>query len=288
MNYILNSEGLTFAEILPNILAIGTKILFVLLVVVLLNKILEKIIEKSVRRMVSSHSYKSREDETKREDTLINIFIKTFRILIIITAFIMILEIVGIPVAPILAAAGIVGIAVGFGGQYLIRDIITGLFIILENQYRVGDIICAGTTCGAVENISLRMTTLRDTNGTVHHIPHGEVKIVSNLTKSFAKINLNVGVSYDVDLEKVKKIVNKVGQEMMADLEWKDFIIKAPEFLRVNDFADSSVVIKITGETLPAKQWAVTGELRLRIKKAFDKAKIDIPLPQRVIHQAKN
>lgn len=284
---ILNLKNYLFVELLPWLFPIVLKILTIFLIVLILNKILEKIIEKLVRRMVSSNNYRSEEDEVKRENTLINIFSKSLRIIIISIAFVMTLEAIGIPVGPILAAAGIAGIAIGFGGQYLIRDIITGLFIILENQYRVGDVVCSGDTCGAVENISLRMTTLRDTNGTVHHIPHGEIKTVSNLTQSFAKINLNVGVSYDADLDKVIAVINRVGEEMSTDLEWKDSILTKPAFLRVNDFADSAVIIKINGETLPAKQWAVAGELRLRLKKAFDKEGIEIPFPQRVMHQAK-
>lgn len=199
----------------------------------------------------------------------------------------MILQEIGLEIGPILAGAGIVGLALGFGGQYLIRDIITGLFVILENQYRIGDVVNIDTTGGLVEDISLRKTTLRDLNGTVHHIPHGEIKRVSNLSKKYARVNLDVGISYSSDLEQVIKVINKTGNELAEDPRFKDVIISPPQFLRVDDFADSAIIVKILGDTKPLKQWEVTGELRKRIKIAFDEEGIEIPFPQRVIHHAK-
>ncbi|MDD2892170.1 MAG: mechanosensitive ion channel family protein [Candidatus Gracilibacteria bacterium] len=122
-------------------------------------------------------------------------------------------------------------------------------------------------------------------NGTIHHIPHGEIKTVSNLSKYFARINLDIGVSYDANLEHVIEIINRTGMELFEDPQWKDSIIKPPQFLKVNDFADSAVMLKILRETKPLKQWEIAGELRKRIKIAFDKEGIEIPFPQRVIHQ---
>ena len=237
--------------------------------------------------MVKSDKYLSKEAEKKREDTLILILTTSINISVLVLAILMILQEMGLAIGPLLAAAGVAGLAFGFGAQYLIRDIISGFFIVIENQYRVGDVVCFDKTCGVVEDISLRMTTLRDLDGTVHHIPHGEIKRVSNSSKKFARVNLNIGVSYNTDLEKVIAVVNNVGQELSADPQWKDLIIKAPQFLRVDDFADSAVVIKILGDTQPLQQWAVAGELRKRIKIAFDKEGIEIPFPQMVIHQAK-
>lgn len=197
----------------------------------------------------------------------------------------MILQEAGIAIGPLLAAAGIAGLAFGFGGQYLIRDLISGLFIIMENQYRIGDVVCFDGTCGLVEDISMRMTTLRDLDGVVHHVPHGEVKKVSNLSKKFSRVNLNIGISYNSSLEKVITVVNKVGRELADDPKWKEHILKAPQFLRVDDFGDSAIIIKILGETKPIKQWEVAGEFRKRLKLAFDREGIEIPFPQRVVHQ---
>jgi len=237
--------------------------------------------------LLTGYNYLSKQAEEKREETLIRIFSWTIRITILLVAMLMILQEIGIPIGPILAGAGIIGLSVGFGGQYLIRDLISGFFIIIENQYRVGDVVNFDGTGGLVEDISFRMTTLRDLDETVHHIPHGEIKKVANLSKDFARVNLNIGVSYNSKLDHVIQIVNEVGNELSQDAQWKEFIIKPPQFLRVDDFADSSIVIKILGETQPLKQWEVTGELRKRIKIAFDNEGIEIPFPQRVIHQIK-
>jgi moderate conductance mechanosensitive channel len=121
-------------------------------------------------------------------------------------------------------------------------------------------------------------------DGTVHHVPHGSIKIVSNLSKYFARVNLNIGISYNAKLEHVIQVVNQVGNELAKDILWKEFIISPPQFLRIDDFADSSIIIKILGETQPIKQWDVAGELRKRIKIAFDREGIEIPFPQRVVH----
>ena len=269
----------------PWILSHGINIILIAVGTYFLYRFLSHAIEKIVRTAVVSDKYLSKEAEEKREDTLIRIFTWSGKILILFVAILTILQEIGIPIAPILAGAGIIGIAVGFGGQYLIKDIISGFFIILENQYRVGDVVNFDGTGGLVEDISLRMTTLRDLDGTVHHIPHGEITKVANLSKDFARINLNIGIAYAANLDQVIKIVNEVGDKLSQDPKWKEFIIKSPQFLRVEDFADSSVVIKILGETQPLKQWEVTGELRKRIKIAFDNEGIEIPFPQRVVHR---
>jgi len=271
----------------PWFLKHGIKILLIGISAYILNKVLVKIITKAVRVAVVPDSTMSPESEKKREDTLISILNGALRIMLMLVALLMILAELGLEIAPILAGAGIVGLALGFGGQYLIRDLISGLFIIIENQYRIGDVININGTGGLVEDITLRKTTLRDLNGTVHHIPHGEVKIVSNFSKNFARINLDIGVAYNSNIDHVIDVINKTGVELTEDTEFKDFIVKPPEFLRVEDFADSAIIIKILGETTPLKQWLVTGELRKRLKAAFDKEGIEIPFPQRVIHNAK-
>lgn len=268
-------------------LAHGIKIVAILIIAYIANLFAGIFIEKSIRKLVPPKHFLSLEAEKKREDTLIRIIFGFSIIMIWIVALLMVFQEFGLAIAPFLATLGIAGVAVGFGGQYLIKDIISGLFIIIENQYRIGDVVCFGETCGLVEDISLRKTILRDLDGKVHHVPHGEVKITSNLSKDFARVNFNIGVSYNADLGKVIEVVNSVGKEVAQDPVWKDHIIKTPEFLRVDDFADSAVIIKILGETKPLKQWDVTAELRKRIKIAFDKEGIEIPFPQVVLHKAK-
>lgn len=273
------------AQIIPWLLTHGVKIIIIVAGAYFLYKIIDKFIEKAVRLAVVSDGFSSREAEKKREDTLIHIFSATLKIAIFTITVLMVLQEFGMMIGPILAAAGIVGLAFGFGGQYLIRDIITGLFIILENQYRIGDVVSFDNVSGLVEEISLRKTTLRDMDGTVHHIPHGEIKKVSNLTKDYSRVNMNIGISYSSDIEHVITVVNQTGNDLAEDPQLKEFIIKPIQFLRVNDFADSAIIIKVLGETIPLKQWEIAGEFRKRIKIAFDKEGIEIPFPQLVMHQ---
>jgi small conductance mechanosensitive channel len=266
----------------------GLKIIAILIGAYLVRRFGGILIDKIVRKAVVSRGFLTPEAEKKREDTLITVFEGSLKVIIWAAVILMIISELGVNIGPLLAGAGVIGLAIGFGAQYIIRDFFTGLFIILENQYRVGDVICIQDKCGMVENINLRMTVIRDAEGAVHHIPNGEIKIATNKTKGFARVNLVVGVAYDTDIEKVKKVVNQVGQDMAKDPEWKDRIIKAPEFIRVDNFGASSVDIKISGEVKPLEQWGVLGELRKRIKIAFDKEGIEIPFPQRVIRQIKD
>ncbi|MFH0842553.1 MAG: mechanosensitive ion channel family protein [Bacteroidota bacterium] len=273
---------------IPWLLDHGIKIVIISASAWVLNIFISRIVTKAVRVAIVADDKISPEAEKKREDTLIKIFNGAVRIVIIILAFMMILKEAGLEIGPLIAGAGIAGLALGFGGQYLIRDIITGLFIIIENQYRIGDVVKLDDTSGSVEDISLRRTTLRDLDGTQHHIPHGDIKRVSNLSKGFARINLDLGIAYDTDLEHAISVINQTGKELAEDPLYKEFIIKPPQFLRVNDFADSAIIVKVLGETKPLKQWEITGELRKRIKIAFDREGIEIPFPQVTIHKGKD
>jgi small-conductance mechanosensitive channel len=288
MNDIASKYMEEYAELVfPWLLTSGLKVVFFIIGAIVLTKVITTFIEKAVRIAVRPDGISSKEAEEKRENTLIQIFTTSANITLLLITGLMVFQEFGVEIGPILAAAGIVGLAFGFGGQYLIRDLISGLFIILENQYRIGDVVSFDTASGTVQEISLRKTTLRDLDGTVHHIPHGEIKKVSNFSKDFARINLDVGVGYSSDLEHVIAVINRTGTELAHDDLWKDSIILVPQFLRVNAFADSAIMLKILGETLPSRQWEVTGELRKRLKVAFDKEGIEIPFPQMVIHQKK-
>jgi len=273
--------------VVPWLLSHGIKIVIIVIAAWLLYKIACRIIDRSVRIAVVPDANMSEESENKREETLIRIFNGVARIIILVMAILMILQEVGLKIGPVLAGAGIVGLAFGFGGQYLIKDVITGLFIILENQFRIGDVVNIDGTSGLVQDITLRKATLRDLDGTVHHIPHGTITLVSNLSKDFARVNLNIGVAYNTNLEHLIKVIDMTGNELAEDPDYKDFVITPPKFLRVDEFADSAVIVKILGETKPLKQWEISGEFRKRLKIAFDKEGIEIPFPQRVIHQVK-
>lgn len=273
-------------KVIPWLMSHGVKIVVIIVGAYLLNLVLGRVVDKAVRVSVKRDETMSEEAERKREDTLIRIFNGALRVTLIVMVVLMVLQEIGIEIGPILAGAGIVGLAFGFGGQYLIKDVITGLFLILENQYRIGDVVNINGTGGLVQDISLRKTTLRDLDGTVHHIPHGAITMVSNQSKDFARVNIDMGVAYDTNLEKLIEVIDRTGAELAGDPAFKEFIISPPKFLRVNEFADSAVIVKILGETQPLKQWEVAGEYRKRLKIAFDREGIEIPFPQVVVHQA--
>jgi moderate conductance mechanosensitive channel len=250
-----------------------------------IKRVILYFIGRFVRKAIKPDRFSSKAAEVQREDTLIHIARGSLTVVIWITAGMMILNELGIEIGPLLASAGVAGVALGFGGQWLIRDLIAGLFIVMENQYRVGDVVSLDGTAGLVEDITLRMTTLRDLDGTVHLIPNGTINRASNLSKDYSGVNINLGVAYRTDLDQAIGVINGVGLEQSKDKQWRELIITPLQVLRIDHFGDSAIEIKVTGKTKPLEQWAVMGEFRLRIKRAFDKAGIEIPFPQRVIHQ---
>lgn len=251
------------------------------------NKFIGKIVEKTVQAKHRTKRFETQRDEKAREDTLKSIFSTTMTVFIWVIAGMLIIGEFNIDIGPLIASAGIAGIAIGFGAQSLVKDVVNGTFILLENQYRVGDVVEINQeVSGVVESFTMRVTVLRDLDGMKHYIPNGQIEIATNMTMEFSGINLDVGVGYDTDIEKLEKVINSVGKQISEDSKWKESIIEAPEFLRVDNFGDSSIVVKITGKTAPMQQWAVTGELRKQLKVAFDKNGIEIPFPQRVIHEA--
>ena len=247
-----------------------------LALVLLATAAIPKVIQRSVQR---SRGDQTEDEVKKRSDTLSAVVVASLQATIIAVAAFMMLDKVGLNIAPVIAGVGVVGIAIGFGAQSLVKDIISGMFILLENQYRRGDVVKIADASGLVEDINLRRTILRDMDGVVHSVPNGEIRVASNLTKGWSRVNLNIGVSYGTDLDKAIAVANKVGRELAEDPAWSAHILKAPQVLRVDNLGDSAVEIKILGDTRPMQQWSVTGELRLRLKKAFDEENIEIPWP---------
>lgn len=250
----------------------------------LFHKFGTRLIDKIVRRVMVRGKYSSVYEEKQREDTLIRVLAKTLEIFLWISAILIILSEIGVNIGPLIAGAGIAGLAIGLGGKALIQDIIAGLFIIFENQYRVGDVVRLNGTAGQVEDITLRITIIRDLDGIVHYIPNGTITTASNYSKDFARINLNIPISYADDIEKAKTIINNVGLEFAKDKAWKGLIKKAPQFARVEKLAASAVELKVLGEVDPQARWDAAGEIRHRIKEAFNKGGIEIPYPQQVVH----
>ncbi len=263
----------------------GMPIIIILVVGVALWAALKKFLPPLVRRVISRPAPgESRAGRKRRADTLQGVFMGLGRIIIILLVIFMVLSELDISIGPILAGFGIVGIAVGFGAQYLIRDLIAGVFILMENQYRVGDVARVADVAGLVEEINLRKTVLRDLDGIVHHVPNGEIRVASNYSRHFARVNLNVSVAYDTDLDRAINVINRVCQEMAEEEAWSKVIKTVPQVLRVDNLGDSGIDIKILGDVEPLQQWNVTGQLRLRLKKAFDAEGIEIPWPHTKVY----
>lgn len=247
------------------------------------------LLRKAIKRVVEQQNADLSEIEQKqRTETLQSVASTTVRILITVVVIMVLLSEFGVDIGPLLAAAGVAGVALGFGAQYLIRDLISGFFIIAEDQYSVGDVVCLGDTCGSVEEVTLRMTKLRDLDGVAHYVPNSEVKVASNMSQRFSRVNLNVGVAYESDIDNVIEVINRVGDEMAEDPEWAQHIIEAPQFFRVDELGDSAIYLKILGDVRPGQQWAVSGELRRRLKNVFDEEHIEIPFPQQVLRTPEN
>jgi len=220
----------------------------------------------------------------KRVSTLGRIFRRVMLITIITVTTMMVFAELGFDIKPILAGAGIVGLAIGFGAQNLVRDVISGLFLIFENRIRVGDVAIINDTGGLVEQVNLRTTVLRGLDGVVHVFPNGAINTLSNMTHEFSYYIFNVGVAYKEDTDRVMDVLREVGQEIMQDEEYKSAILEPLEILGVDQFADSAVIIKARIKTLPIKQWFVGREMNRRIKKRFDEVGIEIPFPHRTFY----
>jgi small conductance mechanosensitive channel len=197
----------------------------------------------------------------------------------------MILPELGVNIAPILAGVGILGLAIGFGTQNMVRDLWAGLFVIVENQYRVQDYISLNGTSGTVEDITLRKTVLRDVHGITHHITHGTVNIVSNYTQRLSTARMDILVAYKEDIDHVIAVINDAGREMAEESPWKENTLTTIQVVGTgpSNFADSGVEITVAGDTKPGAQWGILREFRKRIIHAFDKEGIEIPLPQRTV-----
>ncbi|MEX2515199.1 MAG: mechanosensitive ion channel family protein [Candidatus Paceibacterota bacterium] len=241
------------------------------------------LLRKAIKRVVDRKDDLSQLEREQRTKTLQRVSTATVKVLIVVVTLMVLLSEFGLDIGPLLAAAGVAGVALGFGAQYLIQDIISGFFILIEDQYSMGDVICLNGTCGTVEEVTLRVTKLRDLDGVVHYIQNGHVNVASNMSQRFSRVNLNVGVAYESDIDEVKEVINRVGQELADDPEWGEHVIEPPRFFRVDDLGDSAIYLKVLGDVKPGQQWAVTGEMRRRLKKAFDEAHIEIPFPQQVM-----
>jgi len=223
-------------------------------------------------------------ESEKRVETLLGIISLVGKVAIWIIVGLIVLRKVNIEIGPIIASLGIFGLAIGFGAQELVRDVVTGFFLLLENHIRTGDVAIINGTGGLVEDISLRTVTLRDNSGTIHVFQNGKINTLSNMTKGWSAAVFDIGVAYKENTDEVSQVMEQVADTLMVDPAFKDKILQPIEILGVDAFQDSAVVIKARIKTLPSQQWSVGREYRRRLKMAFDAKGIEIPFPHSTIY----
>lgn len=246
-------------------------------IIIYISRILGSALENIIQTLLEEDKGRA-----KRVQTITKIVRTTLNILIIILAIVLILSELGVNIAPIIAGAGIIGLAISFGSQSLVKDILNGIFILIENQFGIGDVITIGGISGAVEDMTLRVTVLRDLNGRAHIIPNSQVTTVTVLTKDWSRINLDIGIAYKEDVDTAINIIKDVANKMHT--EFSEKIIAEPEVLGVNCLNNSSVDIKIIIKTKAGEQWALEREFKRRIKYAFDENNIEIPFPHTTLY----
>ena len=262
--------------------------IFIILLAILASFLSRKLIDFAFGLRKKTKRVKRSEERLKRNETITEIAKTAVDIVIWIAAAVNFLTSIGVNVASLMTGAGLIGVVIGLGAQTTTRDILAGFFIVGENQYRVGDtiemMIAGRLITGKVENITLRITQVRDIDGKVHTIRNGASEAVTNMSFKYANVNLEFGVSYDTDIDKLEEVINNVGEKMLEDEELKKEIIEPIKFMRVNRFLDSSMQIKCLGKVKAGRQWHIAGIFRREIKKAFDEHDIILPYPQMVIH----
>ncbi|MBN2580239.1 MAG: mechanosensitive ion channel [Pirellulales bacterium] len=261
----------------------GPKLLFILIVVLVVQVLIKQIAKRIVVFLSRSISAETAREREKRANTLVGVFRNTSIVVLYAWAVLMTLEIIGIPIAPLLGGVAVIGLAVAFASQNLIKDYFYGFMILLENQYGVNDVVSVAGITGFVERITLRMTVIRNYDA-VHFIPHGQITTVSNLTHKWSRAVFDIGVAYKENVDRVMEVLMQLGREMRQDPEFSRDILADPEMLGVDAFGDSAVVIKFLINTKPIRQWAVKRELLRRIKNKFDELGIEIPFPHRTVY----
>lgn len=238
------------------------------------------IVRYSVKNAVQRTRHKTwhKKDIEKRQRTLVAVVTSAWQILVVFVGGFQLLKIVfpGIDTAPLFASAGIIGVAIGFGSQTLVKDFLSGIFIISENQYRVGDIIDINGATGTVERIGARSTVIRDMDGNVHYFPNGTIQHVINKTMGYSMARFTIGVHQSNELEDIIRLINETGKTLAGEEKWKNKIINPPSFESIGEFTASTVNLQISGKTQPSDQWSVTAEMRRRLLIAFEKNKVEL------------
>ncbi len=280
---------MNFADLLETIkiwfLSTGLKIVFVILITLIVMKVARVVSSKTSSLFLQKAQD---EEDRKRTQTLTAVIRNVLNSVILVIALMTILGQLGVEIGPLLAAAGIIGLAIGFAGQSLVKDIINGFFILIWDQIRVGDVVQIAGKGGLVEKINLKMTVLRDLAGNVHYIPNGSIDVVTNMTREYSRYVFDIGVAYREDVDEVIELVKEVDKELRNDPAFKQDILEPIEILGLDQFADSAVIIKARTTTKPIKQWNIGREFNRRLKKKFDEKDIEIPFPHVTLYVGKD
>jgi small conductance mechanosensitive channel len=280
----MNLQSLS-QQVLQWLTTSGLRVLLILVLVFIALRIAKVV---SNRLLSSIEKKKLGVEGRKRAETLSSLVRYVLIIGIAIVASIMILGQLGIEIGPVLAAAGVLGLAVGFGAQRLVQDVISGFFILIEDQIRVGDVVEVGGKGGLVEKVNIRMTILRDLSGNVHYIRNSQIDIVTNMTKDYSRYVFDIGVAYREDVDEVVSVIEEVDQELRNDESYKNDILEPIEILGLDKFADSALIIKARTKTKPIKQWRVAREFNRRLKKRFNERDIEIPFPHVTLYMGED
>lgn len=304
-----NTDNERLAEIIGWVVERPLRIILILLAAWIIKKVAHKLVERSVARLVRQNESNTEEQlesagkldfgsraakainmiherqarSAQRIETIADVLKSLATALIMLVAALLCLSELNIDLAPLIAGAGIAGLAVGFGAQSLVKDFLAGIFILVEDQFGVGDVVDVGETSGTIEKVSLRTTTLRDVSGVVWTVPNGEIHRTANHSQLWSRAILDIGVSYDTDIDQASEIMKSVADELWRENREDATILEEPSVWGVQELGNDAVVIRLVVKTDPSEQWGVGRILRARIKKAFDDVGIEIPFPQRTV-----
>jgi small conductance mechanosensitive channel len=260
-----------------------------IVLIAVITLIVMKVIRVISSRLSVLFLRKSEDEESKkRAKTLSSVIRNLLNVAVLIIAVITVLGQLGVEIGPVLAAAGVVGLAIGFAGQSLVKDFINGFFILLWDQIRVGDVVEVSGRGGLVENINLKMTVLRDLAGNVHFVPNSNIDVVTNMTKDYSRYVFDIGVAYREDTDEVIEVLKEIDEELRNDSDFKEDILEPLEIFGLNKFDDSAIIVRARIKTKPIKQWRIGREFNRRLKKKFDEKDIEIPFPHRTIYMGQD
>lgn len=279
-------DALAASVSLEEIMVSGIRILLVLVLLWLASMAIKSLLRRLENLLIAQGKEQGDipSEARKRAETLVRLLRQGVIIMVWVVAALIILHELGVAITPILASAGVAGLAIGFGAQNLVRDLIAGFFIILENQVRVGDVAIINGTGGLVETVNFRTIILRDLSGIVHTFPNGNITTLANLTREWSGYVFDIRIPYEADTDHVVTVMKQVGDEMKADPHYGPLMVEPIEIFGVDDFTESAVMIKGRLRTKPIKQWEVGREFRRRLKQSFDREGIATPFPHRTLH----